>query len=114
MLFVFGQLLQNSILYYVVNNKRSLTGRRAKQVANPFKRNQINDLKGELAESDEKEFLHAFISVQLSRDSPDYFPMKFDMVSRLIFCVLIIFFLGLYWPNMAKLSSVYNQFHSHS
>ena len=114
MLFVFGQLLQNSIFYYISNNKRSIGGRRSRQLTNPFRRNQINDLKL-VAEGDEKEFLHAFISVQLSRDNPDYFPMKFDMISRLVFCVLIILFLGVYWPNMVKLSSVYNQFqHEHS
>ena len=105
MLFVFGQLLQNSIFYWIVNNKHSLIGRPSKGI-NPFKRNQINDLKGEPA--DEREFLHAFISVQLDRHSSDYIPMKFDLISRLVFCLLIIFFLAVYWPNTAKLSSVYN------
>lgn len=113
MLFVFGQLIQNSIFYYIVNNKRSLTSRRNKTI-NPFKRNQINDLKGGQTESDEREFLHAFISVRLDRDSPDYIPMKFDLISRLVFCFLIIFFLAVYWPNTFKLSSVYNLFaHTH-
>lgn len=106
MLFVFAQLLQNSIFYYIVNAKRSSTGKRNNKPINPFKRNQINDLKGE--PTDEREFLHAFISVQLERDSPDYVPMKFDLISRAVFCFLIIFFLAIYWPNTFKLSSVYN------
>lgn len=107
MLLVFAQLFQNSIFYYIViNKKKSLINKRNK-LTNPFKRNQVDDVN--VKRSDEsREFLHAFISVQLDKDNQDYLPMKFDLVSRLIFCVFIIFFLAIYWPNSIKLSMVYN------
>ena len=111
MLFVFAQLFQNSIFYYIVNNKKSLIKKQNKLV-NPFKSNQIKDLKvnEEQLEDDDKEFLHSFISVQLDKDNPDYLPMKYDLVSRLIFWVLIIFFLAIYFPNSFKRSFMYNLF----
>lgn len=107
MLFVFAQLFQNSIFYYIVINKKSLINRKNKKM-NPFKRNQVKDSNNKENDDDSKEFLHSFISVQLDRDSLDYIPMKFDMVSRLTFCVFIIFFLAIYWPNSIKLSYTYN------
>lgn len=112
MLFVFAQLIQNSVFYFIVLHKKYFMKKKNKPI-NPFKSNQINDLNKlkhnkDVDEDEKAEFLHAFISVQLDKENLDYMPMKFDLVSRLVFCVFIIFFLAIYWPNSIKLSIVYN------
>lgn len=111
MLFVFGQLLQNSIFYYIVINKKELANKKTKTL-NPFngkRKNQIQDINRKEKEDDE--FLSVFINVPLDKTSLDYIPMKFDLISRLIFCLFIIFFLAIYWPSSIKLSNTYNLLH---